>query len=122
MYMSQEDIPQRLEKYDGYHVEVKRIALLSHHVTDLPSFPARDKRKDTRYSWFVQNYGDRCWELDALDPNDLRALVKKAIKAEIEPVAWNRCAVVEKAEQQSLRTVLDAWKGKKPKRRKGGAE
>lgn len=46
-----------------------------------------------------------------MDPNDLRAYVKEAILAEIEPIAWKRCEVVQKAEQELLRTVLDAWKG-----------
>jgi hypothetical protein len=117
MYMSEEDIPQRLGQYGGDHVEVKRIALLLNHVTSLPSFPASDKRNDPRYSWFVGNFGNQCWELDALDPNDLRRLVENAIKKEIEPVAWKRCAVVEKAEKQSLRTVLDNWKAPKRNRR-----
>ena len=40
-----------------------------------------------------------------------RALVRKAIRREIEPNAWKRCAVVEKAERESLRHVLDNWKG-----------
>jgi hypothetical protein len=117
MYMSEEDIPQRLVEYGGEHVVVKRIALLSKQVRGLPSFPASDKKGtsskkgDPRYGWFVRNFGNRCWELDALDPNDLRALVEKAIKKEIELVAWQRCAVVEKAERESLKTVLDSWKG-----------
>jgi len=89
---------------------VKRIALTQAHHS-LPWFPASDKEGDTRYPWFVRNYGDRCWELDALDPNALRALVRKAIRREIEPNAWKRCAVVEKAERESLRHVLDSWKG-----------
>jgi hypothetical protein len=110
MYMSEEDIPQRLDQYGGNHVVVKRIALLRKHVASLLSFPASDKKKDPRYKWFVQNFGQRCWELDAMDPNDLRALVEKAIKAQIEPVAWKRCAIVEKAERESMRTVLDSWK------------
>jgi hypothetical protein len=109
--MSEHDLPRRLAEYGGDHVDLKRIALTREHLNDLPSFPASDKEKDTRYKWFVENYGDRCWELDALDPNDLRALVEEAILAEIEPSAWNRCAAVEKAERQSLRTVLDSWKG-----------
>ena len=45
-----------------------------------------------------------------MDPNDLRAKVEQAIVAQIEPVAWKRCDIVNKAEQESLRTVLDAWK------------
>jgi hypothetical protein len=109
--MSEWDIPRRLAKYDGDHVELKRIALTREHLDDLPSFPASDKKKDTRYSWFVNNYGSRCWELDALDPNDLRDLVEEAIRDEIEPNAWNHCALVERAEQESLRTVLDSWSG-----------
>jgi hypothetical protein len=72
MYMSEEDLPTRLDKYDGDHVEVRRIALTREQVRDLPSFPATDKVKDKRYKWFVANYGKRCWELDAMDPNALR--------------------------------------------------
>jgi len=110
MYMSERDLPDRFAKYDGNHIILKRIALQPPQFGGLPSFPASDKRKDPRYPWFVQNYGDHCWELDALDPNDLREIVEEAIRAEIEPVAWDRCAVVEKAEKESLRTVLDNWK------------
>jgi hypothetical protein len=111
MYMSEEDLPRRFENYGGDHVILKRIALLPRHLRGLPSFPASEKKKDTRHPWFVRNYGKRCWELDALDPNDLRDLVEKAIQREIEWKAWNRCAVVERAERVSLRTVLDSWKG-----------
>jgi hypothetical protein len=109
MYMSEHDLPDRLDKYDGHHVEIDRIALTREQTLNLPSFPASDKKKDARYPWFVRNFGDRCWELDALDPNDLRALVEEAIKAQIEPTAWERCAVVNRAEQESLRTILDQW-------------
>ena len=79
---------------------MKRIALNRNQLDDLPSFPASDKKKDPRHKWFVRNYGRRCWELDAMDPNDLRALVRKAIRDKIEPVAWTRCATVEKAERE----------------------
>ncbi len=112
MYMSEEDLPNRLVKYDGDHVTLKRIALTPAHVRGLPSFPAADKEKDTRYQWFCANYGNRCWELDAMDPNDLRECVEKEIKKLIEPVAWRRCEIVNKVEQESLRTILGKW-GKK---------
>jgi hypothetical protein len=71
MFMSEVDLPSRFSKYDGDHVTLKRIALTREQVRSLPSFPATDKRKDPRYKWFVSNYGKRCWELDAMDPNDL---------------------------------------------------
>src|SRR5215470_4123572 len=60
MFMSEEDLPDRLEKYEGHHVEVRRIATTREQVRGLPSFPASDKRKDPRYKWFVANYGHEC--------------------------------------------------------------
>jgi hypothetical protein len=90
-------------------VTLRRIALTRNQVSDLPSFPVTDKRKDPRFKWFLRNHGDRCWELDAMDPNDLRDCVERAIKELIEPVAWARCEIVNKAEQQSLRTIIANW-------------
>jgi hypothetical protein len=109
MFMSEVDLPKRFIKYDGHHVTIKRIALTRPQVRGLPSFPAADKRKDPRYEWFVTNHGDRCWELDAMDPNDLRDCVEREIRRLIEPVAWKRCEVVNKAEQESLKTFLEQW-------------
>jgi hypothetical protein len=110
LFMSEQDLPSRLAEYDGHHVEVRRIALTRTQVSDLPSFPVTDKRKDPRYGWFRANYGDRCWELDAMDPNDLRDCVEQAILELIEPVAWKRCERVNRAEQESLRTILEKWR------------
>ena len=110
LFMSEQDLPARLSKYDGDHVELRRIALTPMQVRGLPSFPATDKRKDPRYRWFRANYGDRCWELDAMDPNDLRDCVEQAIIELIEPVAWQRCETINKAEQESLRTILEKWR------------
>jgi hypothetical protein len=107
LYMSERDLPARLEKYGGEHVVLERIALTRDQLAGLPSFPASDKKKDPRHKWFVKNFGNHCWELDALDPNNLRARVEQEITGWIEPVAWERCKVVERAEQESLSTILE---------------
>jgi hypothetical protein len=115
MFMSEEDLPNRLAEYGGHHVRLRRIALTREHVNGLPSFPAADKGPkngrtgDPRYKWFCSNYGDRCWELDAMDPNDLRDCVEKAIIELIEPVAWERCERINRAEQESLKTIIAKW-------------
>lgn len=119
MFMSEEDLPKRLSDYGGDHVMLLRIALTREQVRGLtreqmrglPSFPATNKCKDPRYKWFVRNYGKRCWELDAMDPNNLRSCVERQIKKLIEPVAWERCETINRTEQESLRHVLDRWKG-----------
>ena len=76
MYMSKCDLPARFFKYGGDHITLVRIALISEQITDLPSFPAGDKKGDTRYAWFVEHYGKKCWELDAHRPNDLREVCR----------------------------------------------
>jgi hypothetical protein len=109
MYMSEADLPKRLAQYGGDHIELRRIALTADQVGSLPSFPASDKTKDTRYRWFVNRYGDQCWELDAMDPRVLRNLVEDAIQALIDPVAWARCEAVNKEEQKSMRFAMERW-------------
>jgi hypothetical protein len=111
MYMSEHDLPDRLARYGGDHITLKRIAITRQHTEGLPSFPASDKKRDPRHPWFIKSFGRKCWELDAMDPNDLRDLVQSEIEACIEPEAWGRCELVNRAEQESLRTVLDGWKG-----------
>ena len=108
--MSKVDLPKRLAKYDGDHVDLTRVALLPDQVRGLPSFPASDKEGDPRHDWCIARYGGRCWELDAMDPNDLRNCVEAAIKELIEPVAWARCEVVNRAEKESLKDVLKDWR------------
>ncbi|RVC80213.1 hypothetical protein EN745_13645 [Mesorhizobium sp. M4A.F.Ca.ET.022.05.2.1] len=110
LYMSEVDLPRRIAEYGGNHVRFRRIALTPGQTAGLPSFPASDKRADKRYGWFVQNHGTQCWELDAMDPRDLRECVEDEINALIEPVAWARCEKVNAAEQESLRSILLGWR------------
>jgi hypothetical protein len=109
LHMSEVDLPKRLEKYGGDHVTIRRIALTRSQARGLPSFPA--KRSDPRYNWFMQYTGgdNRCWELDAMDPRELRRIVEREIKALIEPEAWNRSEVCEDAELESLNKVMGNW-------------
>jgi hypothetical protein len=108
MWMSECDLPDRLEEYGGDHVKVHRIALIEGQLARLPSFPA--KRKDPRYRWFIRNYGDQSWEIDALDPNELRRCVEAEIKACIaDRDGWERCRQINEAERSSLRDVLRNW-------------
>ena len=109
LYMSEVDLPDRLERYGGEHVEIVRIALAGPDLPSLPSFPADQKRGDSRYRWFLSNYGSECYELDALHPADLRNRVEHSIIARIEPMAWHRCVRAQEAEQESLEHLLDRW-------------
>jgi hypothetical protein len=119
LHMSQVDLPKRLADYGG-NVQIVRVALTAQQCRALgtePSFPAaakkgNDKKKgDPRYDWFVDNHGDRCWELDALSPVDLRQAVEAEIRRHIDQDAWDRAAIAERVETESLVDILNAWPG-----------
>jgi hypothetical protein len=107
--MSVSDLPKRLREY-GAKVDLRRIALTREDtLSGIPAFDAATKSKDGRYKWFVENYGERCWEIDALDPRVLREKVRQAISSLIDREAWDRCLELEKEEKARL-LKLD-WSG-----------
>jgi hypothetical protein len=109
LHMSEVDMPERLQRYGGT-MHLARIALTTVDTTsELPSFPVSDKVKDPRYKWFLEQYGQTCWELDALNPVLLRERVAAAIEQYIDWEAWLRCDQVEAAEQRSLKQILGTW-------------
>jgi len=110
-YMSDKDLPERLARYGGV-ATIERVALVESDLGDLaPStFPASDKKNDSRYPWFVNEHGETCCELDALDANELRERLSAAIRSHTDPVLWTRAASVEAVEIASLRDFFATWK------------
>lgn len=108
--MSERDLPKRMARYQG-DVAIERIALTAADTQthDLLSFEAATKSKDSRYKWFVEHYGTRCWEVDALSPVLLRERLEQTLMAVIEWQSWQRYAKVEQAEKHSLTTFLHDW-------------
>jgi hypothetical protein len=131
MSMSELDLPKRIARYSSdnpskkisldyaqerlcdLRFEIRRVALREHHTRLLgaaPKFPASDKKLDSRYPWFVENYGDWCWELDALSPADLRESLEQAILDELDPDAWNRYVRAEEVERRAIVETCSTWK------------
>jgi hypothetical protein len=78
--------------------------------TKLRFFAAESKVGDSRYRWFVDRYGERCWELDALSPVVLRQRVETAILGCLDQDAWDHSVDVEKVERESMSGFMDTWK------------
>ena len=106
--MSEVDLPERIKRYGGA-VTITRIALTRVDCGGLPSFDVETKSRDPRHAWFKRNYGARCWELDAMNPNDLRQRLRDEIVRRIDVDAWNHCQAVEDAERESLNEYVQAW-------------
>lgn len=62
------------------YLHFQRIALTFEQVQkqDLPY--VKVKKKDPRAAEYIEQYGEKCWELDALPPDQLRHLVKTSIE------------------------------------------
>lgn len=109
LFMSEIDLPSRLERY-GSRWQFERIAVLKADTEKLPSFEASTKSSDKRYSWFVNGYGHQCWELDAIDPNDLRQRVREQIVTRLNLLAWEHAKRIEAVEVESMKSFHHAWK------------
>jgi hypothetical protein len=112
LWMSERDLPERLERYgDGAQFTIRRIALIEDDLAGLPSFWLESKKGDPRYEWYRRNYHPSvCWEIDALNPNILRERVEDEIQSYIDDEKWDRAEQVEQAERESIRHFADALK------------
>jgi hypothetical protein len=109
--MSECDLPTRLEVYGAGAFTLHRIALTRSGLQGLPSFSA--KKDDPRFGWYVDNYGTEAWELDAMDPNELRQTVENMIKRFIDPEEWKHHKKIEATQRETTRRIAAAMAGAK---------
>jgi hypothetical protein len=132
MHMSEEDLPERLRRYGAKKItnesiqdwldkiasgktagyfSLERIALTDRDVESLPSFPA--KKTDPRYDWYVDEYGEEAWELDAMDPNTLRERVLENIKQYVRADDWEQHKKIEAVQRETTKRIAQAMAGAK---------
>ena len=118
MHMSEIDLPTRLKRYcyiamaqreidHDVDFDLQRVALIESDTATLPSFDVETKKKDKRHPWFVDNYGNKAWELDAMNPNDLRNRVETEILEHVDREAWARHQNIEEIRQESVEAIAD---------------
>jgi hypothetical protein len=99
-----EDLRTRFGKYaKDQELEVKRIALTIDQVKKHSLIPNPTKRADSRSANYVAEYGDQCWELDAIPPDELQRLVASSIEQYIDPTPWNAGLEQEKKDKSALK-------------------
>ncbi len=84
------DLSERLGKYNAGDFTVVRVALTDEQITkyNLPPMPV--KTSDARSEAFLEAYGNKSVELDALDPNTLKFMVAQSISSHINLDAWKK--------------------------------
>lgn len=73
------DIVDRLKMFAGFSIGVERLALNMDQVEQYGPPPNPAKTTDSRYASYIQIHGEESWELDALEPSVLAALVREAV-------------------------------------------
>jgi hypothetical protein len=90
------DLQDRLSLYASATVDVRRVALNMDQVEAFQPPPNPAKESDKRFDAYRREYGDKCWELDALPPEELARLTREAIEEHIDGPRWrDSTAVIE---------------------------
>jgi len=106
------DLAERIRAY-GAKFTIKRLAI---HAADIAAFrlpPLRVKESDSRAASFLRRYSNRCVELDALPPTELRRRIREAVENLIDQELWDRAVKVEKAELASIQEIVTRWPGRR---------
>lgn len=104
------DIYDRLDLFlEGDHCDVNRIALNYDQVTQYNPPPNPAKSSDSRFYDYQREYGDESWELDALEPRVIAALIEEEILGLRDEDKWIRAVDEEEQNKKSLRLVDQKW-------------
>lgn len=85
--------------------QVRRIALTREQIEEYDPPPNPAKTTDARFKTYQEEHGDESWELDALDPETLTALVGSHVDAQIDSRRWQEMLEREKAERARIEDV-----------------
>lgn len=90
-------------------VTIQRIALNWDQIQAYRPPPNFSKESDSRYQGYVDKYGVKCYELDALEPSVISDLIRATVSAHINQEAWDS---VERNERQivaGLHKAANNW-------------
>lgn len=112
------DIEDRIRLFMGKHLawdpttetfRFERIALTMDQVLAHNPPPNPAKITDARFTGYQIEHGDESWELDALDPATLAALITDNIMSIRDENAWTLAEQGEAREKGLLRAAKESW-------------
>jgi hypothetical protein len=103
------DNRDRLAMFAGEEIRVKRVALNIDQVRRYRPPPNFAKEADSRFRRYVEQFGEECWELDALSPAVIADLIREELGALIDARSWKRSLAAEKRSRALLDKVAENW-------------
>lgn len=103
------DIIDRLQLFVGTEIDVKRLALNMDQVEQYNPPPNPCKVTDTRATAYIREFGGESWELDALEPAVLAALIRNNVEALIDFDVWQERVDTEESGKSLLTSTASRW-------------
>ena len=98
------DITDRLALF-GAKATVERIALNMDQIRRYDPPPNPAKLTDARAEGYIRTHGESSWELDALDPSTLDALVRSHILDLRDDAGWDERTEAMEAERDQVKAI-----------------
>jgi hypothetical protein len=86
-------------------VKLERLALNMDQIEQYAPPPNPAKLTDTRARAYIAEHGSSSWELDALEPQVINALISDAIINYRDETTWQEAVEQEQEERRSLREI-----------------
>lgn len=103
------DNADRLAMFAQDDVEVRRLALNWDQITRYRPPPNPAKETDSRSGPYIERYGDKSWELDALEPTVIDRLIADEIERVLDREAWDEALAEEERNKATLEQVSERW-------------
>lgn len=108
------DIAKRMEMFHVEDLNVQRVALTSRQVREYNPPPNPAKLSDSRATKYIAEFGPTSWEVNAISPTDLNAIIEDHLEGLIDRVRLEEVKRKEAEEKEWLRaTVAKAIKERK---------
>lgn len=103
------DIRDRLNLFTDGRVTVVRIALTMAQVEQYGPPPNPAKLTDSRAGDYISAFGYDSWELDALDPKAMAALIEEKVKSIVDEELMDAVKKKQGREREQLTRVAENW-------------
>ena len=104
------DLKRRFFRYSRKNIRVERVALTYDQVQKYALDPNPTKTTDTRAATYIAQYGMECWELDAIEPNELQRLVLAAIENHVDLDQWKESLKQEADDKTKVERIFGRWR------------
>lgn len=99
------DIEERLREMGVRNLQVINPALTMEQVNQYNPPPNFQKQTDPRAAWYIEEYGEDSWELDALEPQVLTKIINDSIVPFIDMKQYMKVRDIE-ARQKAILTKM----------------